>query len=273
MLVDTHAHLNFSAYKNDLDETIGRALSEKIWIINVGSQYKTSKKAVEIAEKYKEGVFAAIGLHPIYSTPDLIKIKTDPKEGNLASKGEIFQIDKYRKLAESKKVVAIGEIGLDYYNKPKTKRKISLFKEKQKEIFLKQLELARNLNLPIIFHCRMAHNDLLNILKLKSGLRGVIHCFTGSWREAKEYLTRNFYLGFNGIIFKLDLDEVIKKTPLNRILVETDCPYLTPPLAGRERNEPVFVKYVVQKIADLKGVNFKKVAEITTENARVLFKI
>ena len=124
----------------------------------------------------------------------------------------------------------------------------------------------------------MAHEDLIEILKEqktknKEQLKGVIHCFTGNWEQAREYLEMGFYLGFNGIVFKLDLDEVIRKIPLERILFETDCPYLIPPKVDVERNEPIFVKYVVKRIAEVKGVDYKKIAEITTTNARELFKI
>jgi len=273
MLVDTHAHLNFNAFRKDLDEVIKRTLDEDIWVINVGSKYETSKKAVEIAEKYKERVFAAVGLHPIYSTPGLIKIKTDPEEGEFVTTGEDFDIERYRELAKSEKVIAIGEIGLDYYYKPKTKRKFELFKEKQKEVFLSQLKMAQELNLPVIFHCRMAHEDLLRVLKSQTSIKGVIHCFTGTWEQTKEYLNMGFYLGFNGIIFKLDLDEVIKKVPLEKILVETDCPYLIPPQVKESRNEPLFVRYIIERIAKVRGVDYKKIAGITTANARKLFNI
>ena len=254
MLIDSHAHLNFNAYKNDLDKVVSRSLAENVWMINVGSKYETSKKAVEIAEKYEKGVYAAIGLHPIH-VPD-----------------EEFDKEKYKKLACSDKVVAMGEIGLDHY------KDYGFFKEKQKEVFLQQLDLAKELNLPVIFHCRMAHEDLLKIInyKLKTinyKLTGVIHCFTGTWEEAKEYLEMGFYLGFNGIIYKLDLKEVIEKTPLERILIETDCPYLTPPQTGVERNEPVFVKYISGEIAKIKNLNEQKVVETTCQNARKLFNI
>jgi len=262
MLIDTHAHLNFKAFKNDLEEVVKRSLAENVWLINVGSKYETSKKAVEIAEKYKKGVFGAIGLHPIHA------------------KDEVFDKEKYKKLAlrsfgEGGKVVAIGEIGLDY------DREYGLFKEKQKEVFLEQLGLSKELELPVIFHCRKAHEDLLEILK-NNQIHGVIHCFTGKWKQAKEYLDMGFYLGFNGIIYKLDLNEVIKKTPLERILVETDCPYLTPPLARRSpaekrdeggRNEPIFVKYIAEEIAKIKNLDFQKVAEITAQNAKDLFRL
>lgn len=253
MLIDTHAHLNFNDFRNDFDKVIKRSLDEDIWMINVGSNYETSKKAKEIAEKY-DGVFAAIGLHPIHA------------------EDESFDEEKYKELSRSDKVVAIGEIGLDYF------KDYGLFKEKQKEVFLKQLDFARELNLPIIIHCRMAHEDLIEILnyKLKTTnykLKGVIHCFTGNWKQAKQYLDMGFYLGINGIIYKRDLKEVIKNTPLEKILIETDCPYLTPPQAGVERNEPVFIKYIVQDIAKIRGIDFQKVVNTTTQNAKNLFRI
>ncbi len=174
--------------------------------------------------------------------------------------------------------MAIGEIGLDYYWRPKTTAKKELFKQKQKDLLLKQLELAKELNLPVIFHCRMAHQDLIEVLKSKSQnpnfkIRGVVHCFTGNQQEAKEYMKMGFYLGFNGIIFKFDLKEVIKITPLERIFVETDCPYLSPSQFKKERNEPIAVKYIAEEIAKIKNLNYKEITEITTQNAKKLFSI
>ena len=279
MIIDTHAHLNFNAYSKDLDEVIKRTLAENIWVINVGSKFETSKKAIEIAEKYKKGMYATVGLHPIYSASEFVKIKTDPDEGSFLIKEQDFDKEKYLKIAQSDKVVAVGEIGLDYYYKPKSKAKLKLFKEKQKKVFKEQLDLAKELNLPVIFHCRMAHNDLIDILKTYKltnptfQLNGVIHCFTGSWEQAKEYLEMGFYLGFNGIIYKLDLNEVIKKTPLERILVETDCPYLTPPQVKTKRNEPIFIKHIIKKIAEIKNIDYQKVVEYTFLSAKKLFKI
>jgi len=251
-MIDTHAHVNFSAYKQDADEVIRRSLNNNTWLINVGSQYSTSKKAVELANEYKEGVYAAVGLHPIHA-----------QDG--------FDYEKYKQLAQSPGVKAIGETGLDY------KKEYVSFGQEQKQIFLQQLNLAREVNLPIIFHCRMAHDDLINILNSQfiihnSKLEGVVHCFTGNWTQAEKYLAMGFYLGFNGIIFKLNLDEIIKKTPLDKILIETDCPYLTPPeIEGR--NEPIYVKYVAERIAEIKNITFEEVVRVTTENARKLFKI
>jgi len=248
MLLDTHAHLNFNAYKSDIDKVIKRCLENEVWIINVGSQSATSKRAVEIAEKYEKGVWAAVGLHPIHAQDD-------------------FDAGEHRKLAESKKVVAIGEIGLDY------KPEYSAFREKQKSIFQQQLELAQKSGLPVIFHCRMAHDDLIHMLgQYQKGFKGVVHCFTGNWPQAQKYLAMGLYLGFNGIIFKLNLAEIIEKTPLDKILIETDCPYLTPPpLKGR--NEPIYVKYVAEKIAKIKKKSYQEISEITTENAKKLFQI
>ena len=272
MMIDTHAHLNFNAYKTDLDAVIQRTLDNDIGIINVGSQYETSQKAVAIAEKYPDGVYAAVGLHPIHLTEGIFKVKLDEEESAFQTKNEDFHYEKYKKLAESEKVVAIGEIGLDYYYRPKTKTKLNQFKERQKEVFLKQLALAEELNLPVIFHCRSAHQDLIEILDGQKTAQGVIHCFTGDWQQAEKYLAMGFYLGFNGIIFKLNLDEVIEKAPLERILIETDCPYLTPPpMTGR--NEPLYVKYVAEKIAEIRKLRYEEISVITTENAKKLFKL
>lgn len=278
MLVDTHAHLNFNAYKDDADEVIRRSLDGGVCMINVGSQFSTSERAVKIAERYPEGVWAAIGLHPLHLETGLVKIKEDTEEIQFKTIEEEFDYEKYKALAlSSKKVVAIGEIGLDYYHLPKTKIKTGQFKQKQKEIFLKQLGLAEELNLPVMVHCRSAHQDLIEVLKsearsTKHEIKGVIHCFTGTRREAKQYMDMGLYLGFDGIIFKLNLDESIKEIPLERMLVETDCPYLSP-LQESKRNEPIYAKHIVRKIADLKEETFEKVAEITTQNAKNLFNL
>jgi TatD DNase family protein len=259
MLFDSHAHLNFKAFKDDYRQVIKRCQENNVWMINVGSQYETSKKAIEIAEKYDKGVYAAVGLHPIHV------------------EDENFDYEKYSDLAKNPKVVAIGETGLDYYrdkNNPSTS-----FRASQKEIFLKHLELARELNKPVIIHCREAHRDLTEILKietqkLKANSRGVIHCFTGNQKQAEKYLELGFYLGFTGIItYSSDYDEIIKNLPLDKILIETDSPYLTPIPFRDQRNEPSYVKYVAEKIATLKNLPLEKIAEQTTNNALKLFSI
>ncbi|MBI2042191.1 MAG: TatD family hydrolase [Candidatus Nealsonbacteria bacterium] len=274
MIIDTHAHVNFNAFKDDADEVIRRALNEKIWLINVGSQYSTSKRAVEMAAKYSEGVYAAVGLHPIHLETGLVKIKEDPQEVQFQTKEETFDYEKYKELAKSKKVVAIGEVGFDYYWKPKTQKKLADFQQKQRDIFHSQLELAQELDLPLIIHCRMAHDQLLEaICSHRDKLRGVLHCHTANWEKTKECLDTEFYFGFNGLIFKMpSSEEVIKNLPLEKILVETDAPYLTPP-QEEGRNEPIYIKHVVSRIAQIKGLSYEKVAEATTQNAKNLFKI
>jgi TatD DNase family protein len=273
MLFDTHAHVNFNAYKDDADDVIRRSLADNLWMINVGSQYSTSKRAVEMAENYKEGVYAAIGLHPIHLAEGIFKTKIDTEEVEFKTQEEFFDYEKYKELARSsKKVVAIGEIGLDYYYRPKTKTKLDDFKNKQKEVFLKQLDLAKELDLPVIFHCRMAHDEMIDILGNYENLKGTIHCFTGTPEQAEKYLKMGFYLGLNGIIFKFNIDEIIKGLPLDKILLETDCPYLTPPpMEGR--NEPLYVKYVAEKVAQLKNLSIEEISEETIRNAKNLFGI
>lgn len=233
MLIDAHAHLNFPAFGEDREEVIKRALESNIWVINIGTNYQSSKQAVEIAENHKEGIFATVGLHPINLETGLIKLKKDSSEE--ADFENDFDFEKYKSLAISKKVVAIGEIGLDFYYKPKTAKKKEIFKEKQKELLLKELTLAKELNLPVIFHCRMAHQDLINFFLKNPDLRpkeALAHGFVGKEQELESYLNLGYYIGFNGIIFKkiegINFEENIKKTPSEKIILETDSPYLAP---------------------------------------------
>lgn len=268
MLIDTHAHVNFAQYKNDGDEVVKRALAEDVWLINVGSEKNTSRRAVEYAARYEQGVFAAVGLHPLHLSAQEINEKNGGEIMKFSADAENFVRDYYKNLAIGDRVVAIGEIGLDYYRN-------AAFKELQKKVLNEQLALAEELGKPVILHCREAHDDLIDILRIgRPAAGGVVHSFFGVGAQAEEYLAMGFYLGFNGIItFARDYDEIVKGAPLNKILLETDCPYLTPtPLRGR-RNEPSYLKYVAQKIADLRGVSCDEIAAATTENARRLFKI
>lgn len=268
MLIDTHAHVNFNAYKDDADEVIRRSLENDIWMINIGSQYDTSKRAIEMVEKYKEGVYAAIALHPIHLGSSKF---VDEEEVQFKTKEEKFDKEKYKELASNSKVVAIGETGLDYYYVNEDEKT----KDLQKKVFRQHLELAKELNKPAIFHCRKAYNDLLSELQAISHKpQAVLHCFMGKKSQAEEFLKMGFHLGFNGLItYCRDYDKVIKDTPLDKILIETDCPYLTPVPHRGKRNEPLYVKYVVEKIAEIKGITFEKVADQTTKNARELFGI
>ncbi|MFN7088769.1 MAG: TatD family hydrolase, partial [Candidatus Paceibacteria bacterium] len=194
-------------------------------------------------------------------------------------RGEKFDYNKYKDLVlSSNKVLAIGEIGLDYYYLPKSKTQRQLAKEKQKQCLTEQLKLAKELKLPVIFHCRLAHQDLINLLKENPALkpvRAVAHGFVGALEDLNVYLELGFYIGFNGIIFKkiqgIDFKAIVKLTPPERILLETDCPYLTPPQEGQKRNEPMFITHIAQLVAELKGIALEKLIEISTDNACKLF--
>jgi len=188
-------------------------------------------------------------------------------------------------LAKNKKVVGIGECGLDFHrieNQASEKSKVESFKVKQREVFIKHLELAKEVNKPIIIHCRDAHNDLLEIFNLAvKPPSGVMHFFTGNLEQAKKYIELGFYISFSGVITfpprKGEIvgayDEIIKNIPLEKILIETDCPYVAPVPHRGKRNEPQYVKYVAHKIAEIRGVSFEEVAEQTTKNAKKLFGI
>ena len=223
-------------------------------MICVGTDLETSQKALGLANEY-EGIWATAGLHP----------NDNP--------GEEFDPENYERLLKETRVVGFGEIGLDYYRTGKAEDQ-----KLQKERFKKQLDLAVKINKPLVIHCRNAHHDLIENLKLKiensAPFRGVIHSFTGTKEEAEKYLDLGFYLGFNGIItFADQYDETIKYAPLDRMLLETDAPYLTPlPFRGK-RNEPLYVKYVAEKIAQLKSISYDRTSEQTLINTKELFRI
>ncbi|MGM0951278.1 MAG: TatD family hydrolase [Bacillota bacterium] len=254
MLFDTHAHLNAEQYDTDLEEVIERAKAEQVnRIVVVGFDRPTITRAMEMIEEY-DFIYTAIGWHPV----DAI----DMTEEDLAW---------IKELSVHEKVVAIGEMGLDYHWDKSPK-------EIQKEVFRKQIALAKEVNLPIIIHNRDATEDVVTILKEEGAeaVGGIMHCFTGSAEVARECMKMNFYLSFGGpVTFKnaKKPKEVVKEIPNDRLLIETDCPFLTPhPFRGK-RNEPSYVKYVAEQIAELKGMTLEEVASITTENAKRLFRI
>ncbi|NQU83307.1 MAG: TatD family hydrolase [Parcubacteria group bacterium] len=276
-LIDTHCHVNFNAYKDDADEVIKRTLKEDTWIINVGSQSSTSERSVKISEKYKKGVFAAVALHPLH----LWESHVDETEISFKTRPEKFDRNFYKSLAKNPKVVAIGETGLDYFHLPKDLKEQKKIIIKQKEVFREHLDLARELDLPVIIHCRDAHQDILDILKDEKGVRGVVHCYTDGWDTAKRYLDLGFYISFTGLItfnvkskqkeIQDKILEVVKKAPIEKIMIETDAPYLTPVPHRGKRNEPLFVQHVAEKIAEIRGVSFEEVAKQTTTNAIEFF--
>jgi len=281
--IDIHAHLNFVAFDADRDEAVKRALDAGVWMINVGTQLDTSKKAIEVAEMYKEGVYATIGLHPIHTGKSYHDTKELGEGGvEFTSRGEIFNHNSYLELAKHPKAVAIGECGLDYYERiTNLESGITNKKEHkiQEETFRKHIELAIEVGKPLMLHVRngggrSAYRDVLSILKSypSDKLRGVFHCFVGSWEEAKEILDCGFNLSFTGIItFARDYDEAVKNAPLNRIMSDTDSPYLAPvPFRGK-RNEPVYIKEVVKKIAEIRGEDFEVVKRQLALNALSFF--
>ncbi|MBI4215216.1 MAG: TatD family hydrolase [Parcubacteria group bacterium] len=275
-MFDTHCHINFKAYEKDADEVIKRTLDSGVWMILVGTQYQTSLKAVEMAGRYGEGVYAAVGIHPIH----LMEQTVTEEEDTFHTKGEILDREKYFQLIKSSdKIVAIGEIGLDYYwIKTLWDDEQIREKEKQRKTFIEEFRLAQEADKPIIIHCRDAHEDMISLLetliaKPADKLYGVVHSFTGNARQALRYADLGFMLGFNGIITYSDsYNKAIAAIPKDRIVVETDAPYLTPnPLPRRSRNEPVNVRYAAQKIARVLGLSEDEAADLTTANAKRLF--
>jgi len=250
-LIDVHAHAQFSAFDGDRDAVIRRALDIGIWLINVGTDRQMSEGAVELASQYKAGVFATAGLHP-----------TDTDEE--------FDYDFYKKLAEDSKVVAIGECGLDYYRLPEGT------KEKQKEVFIKHIQLAREVKKPLMIHCRGAFSDLIDILtshcQLLTAPPGVCHFFAGTVEDTKKLMDLGFSFSFGGVItFAREYEKLIKFIPLDRILLETDAPYVAPiPYRGK-RNEPAYVEEVAKKLTKILNKEFEEIVRKTTENAIKIF--
>ena len=251
---DIHSHINFSDFDRDREDVIERSLGGGVWMINIGSDFLSSRKALEIAERYDKGVYASVGLHP-----------NDNKD-------EIFQMENYSQLAKNNKVVAIGECGLDLKN-----QKSNL--KNQKDIFEEQIKLAIKLDKPLMIHCREAHEEVIKILNTyylihNTKLRGNIHFFSGDWEIAQKYFNLGFTISFTGVItFTRQYDEIIKKAPLEKIMIETDAPFVAPIPHRGERNEPLYVKKIAKKIAEIRKESYEKVAKVTTDNALKFFNI
>jgi len=254
MLFDTHVHLNASQFAEDEEEVIKRAQSDGVEnMVVVGFDKETIQGAIRIAEKY-DFIYASVGWHPV----DAIDMKDE----------DLIWIEK---LAGHPKVVALGEMGLDYYWDKSPK-------DIQKDVFRKQIRLAKKVKLPIIIHNREATQDIVDILKEEGAeeVGGIMHCFSGSIETAKECIAMNFYISFGGpVTFKnaKKPKEVATELPLEKLLIETDCPYLTPHPYRGKRNEPAYVKLVAEQIAELKGVSYEEVASQTSKNAKKIFKI
>ncbi len=300
--IDIHSHVHFVAFDGDREEVMKRAREGDTVVINVGTQIDTSRNAVALADKYEEGVYAIVGLHPIHTSAsyhdekelgpigkestrlvdfgDATKSRAEnasPKfTTGFTSRGETLNKDAYRELLKNPKVVGIGECGLDYYRLEEESI------ERQKENFIAQIELANEFKKPLMLHIRNnpkdksknAYFDALEILKKHAEVRGDVHFFAGGLEEAKAFLDFGFTLSFTGVItFTHDYDEVIRYVPLDMIMTETDCPYVAPVPHRGKRNEPVYVREVVKRIAEVKGVREEEAQEAIFNTAKRVFTL
>jgi len=253
MLFDSHAHLDDEKFDLDRHEVIQRALENGITtILNVGASMDSSARSMALAKEY-ECIYAAVGIHP-----------------HEAQNVEERDYDQLAIWSQETKVVAIGEIGLDYYYDFAPR-------DVQRAVFIRQLDVARQMHLPFIIHDRDAHGDVMEILKKEAkGLPGLLHCFSGSVEMAQEVVKLGLYVSIAGpVTFKnaAKLPEVVASVPLERLLVETDCPYLTPAPHRGKRNESAYVKFVAERVADLRELDLATLAKVTSDNAKRLFKI
>lgn len=251
-IFDTHAHYNDEKFKSNMDDLLKKVHSEGVAnVTNVGADLKESLESIELAKKY-DFIYSSVGIHPF-------------NVNNLEENWE----EKLLSLAENEKVVAIGEAGLDYSEK-------NFSKEKQFEVFEKQLNLAEKLNLPAIIHSRDAEEDTLSIIKNFPTVKGVIHCFSGDLKLAEKYVEMGWFIGFTGIVTFKNAEKTKKVAecmPLNNMVVETDCPYMAPePLRGKVCDSSM-LKFIIQKIADLKNVSYDEIMNKTFENALKLYRI
>lgn len=293
-MIDTHCHIHFRGMDADREAIIARC-REKGMILNlVGTQKDTSKNAVELARQH-DWMYASLGTHPNHLFPTYI----DEGESQFMSREEDFDEEYYESLYQSapEKIIAIGETGLDLFHVPK-EPSVEVVLEKQKKVFLKHVAFAKKHDLPLVIHVRdhvnpahaghvaSAHDHLISLLKsellvTRYSLRGTVHCYTSNWTHAQEYLKLGLYIGFTGVITfpakktspqqQNDLLEVVEKMPLDRILIETDAPYLAPQAHRGERCEPWMVEEVIKKIAELREISVGEVEEATTQNALTLF--
>jgi TatD DNase family protein len=253
MLFDTHAHMDDRAFDTDLDEVLGGLAGKGVGLVmNPGCSLESSRNAVELARKYP-WVYAAVGSHP-----------------DAADEVNDDVLEEYRKLCKlTDKVRAIGEIGLDYHYE-------DIPRQQQMKAFLAQMELARELDLPVIVHERDAHADGWQVVQDFPQVTGVFHCFSGSAEMARQLVARGWYIGFTGVLTFKNARKAIEAAqaiPLERIVLETDCPYMAPePFRGR-RNDPGYLYRMAEKLAEIKGVSVEEIRRTTTENGKRLYRI
>jgi TatD DNase family protein len=254
MIIDSHAHLDMEEFNEDLETVIERAVGGGVErIITIGIDLESTVKAIDIASRYSF-IYATAGVHP-----------------HDADRATDEMLTELQNLAKNKRIVAWGEIGLDFFRN-RSRR------EKQIEAFKTQLEIAYDLDLPVIIHNREADKETIEILKThRNGIhKGVIHCFSSDYDTALTFIDMGFYISIPGVVTftKADkLKDVAKRIPLDRMLVETDCPFLAPVPKRGKRNEPLYVTYTARVIADLRGISYEEVSEITTHNSKILYNI
>jgi len=248
-IIDSHAHYDDSSFDADREEILRELFSGEICkIVNIGCSVKSSYSSVKLAEEYV-GIYAAVGLHP-------------------DAADEIDRINEIRSLCDNKKVVAVGEIGLDYHYEEHGR-------DIQKKAFEEQLKLAAELDMPVVIHSRDAWEDTMELLR-KYRPKGVMHCFSGSAETAREIVAMGMYVGFTGVVTFKNAKKALKAleaVPLDRLLVETDCPYMAPEPNRGKRNYSGYLPYTIAAMAAVKGVSPDEMAEITAENAESLFGI
>lgn len=282
MLIDTHTHINLRAFHGHEEEAIKRALEADVAVVNVGTQIDTSKQAVALLEEFPKNVYAVVGLHPVHT---FMHDFHDEDEVHFKTREEGFDYDLYKSLAQNPRVVGIGECGLDYYRLPED-RDHEEIKTLQKTAFDLQIKLALELNKALCIHCRPsegtmdAYEDILDMLRPikqeQADFRFEIHCYTGDLITAKKFVELGGFVGINGIITfdKTDRSQsVVQGLPLENIILETDAPYLTPVPHRGQRNEPSYLPFVAEKIADWKNISVQEVSEVTTNNAKKLFNL
>ena len=295
-MFDSHTHAHFAAFEADYKEVTDRALKAGVGFINVGTQVDTSRRAIEVAHEYeKQPIYATVGLHPTHTEksyhdsqelgPADAKAMADKgwQPNGFTSRGEEFDPKVYLEMAKDPKVVAIGECGLDYYRFTTNDEQQTIkTKTRQVEVFIQHARIAAAVNKPLMIHCRPskgsddAYADILEILaseELKD-IPKISHFYVGSAHITKHMIEAGFYFTFGGVItFSRDYDESIKLIPDNRILLETDAPYVAPQSKRGQRNEPVNVIEIAQKMAEIRGVDYEKMERMVEENAQRIFNI
>ncbi len=274
-LIDTHCHLHFPAYANTLSDVLKRLKENEMWAITVGTTAKTSEAGIKFAHKH-DGIFATVGYHPEHLTSSF----HDENEGAT----EPFDFAKLHKLAQDKKVVAIGETGLDFFRIDPERDRTAAIKM-QEEVFRQHVALAHECGKPLAIHCREATDQLLEIVRDERSkgktVNGVMHCFSGTWDEAQRILEAGLHISFTGLITfstkkfgtEQQVQRAVERMPMDKLMVETDAPWLAPEPYRGKQNEPSYVEFIARKVAELRKMEFEEVVRITTENAIKFFNL